>query len=69
MRGDEVSFQARYNGRCADCEERIHEGDHVEYRSDELCHVTCPTPTDPYTVKPGEALCGQCFTYHRGECL
>lgn len=63
-----MSFQAHYNGRCAACEERIHKGDDVEYRGDELCHVRCPTPTDTFTVSPRETLCGQCFTYHRGEC-
>lgn len=74
-----MSFQARYPGRCASCEERIHEGDLVKYESDEfvhtrlmrmgLVHAQCPVPTPEFTIGPRETICGQCFTIHNGECM
>lgn len=64
-----MSFNARYPGRCASCEERIHEGDLVKYEDDELVHTQCPAPVSEFTIGPRETICGQCFTIHAGECL
>ena len=49
---------AKYPGRCAECGGRIEPGDEVE-RSRE---------TNPTDLTGHGQLCGQCFTYHRGEC-
>ena len=64
-----MTFQAKYPGRCAACDERIHEGDFVKYEDDELVHTRCdvailPNPRDDLTT-----VCRQCFTIHAGECL
>jgi hypothetical protein len=65
-----MTFQARYPGRCAACDERIHEGDDVDYDDDQLVHATCPTPPpDLFSVGSTETVCPQCFTVHRGDCL
>lgn len=62
-----MSFTAQYPGECADCGERIAQGDHVTYRADELVHVTCPSGR-PLFDKPDAPLCSRCFCYHTGEC-
>jgi hypothetical protein len=37
-----MSFEARYPGRCAACEERIIPGEHVRYsEEDEIIHNRC----------------------------
>lgn len=64
-----MSFDAKYAGRCAaeNCnygDAQIRIGDDVEYQDDELMHTACAART-----RRGEPpLCGQCFTYHQGEC-
>jgi hypothetical protein len=65
-----MGFAAKYAGRCAsdDClygDNRIREGDDVEYVDDELQHQECAN----VGRRGGPPLCGQCFTYHRGDCL
>lgn len=63
-----MSFSAKYPGQCAseDCryDGRIREGDEVEYADDELMHQGCAASFH----RGDPPLCGQCFTYHRGEC-
>lgn len=60
-----MTFYAKYPGRCASCEDRIHEGDAVTYADDELVHAACDGPT----VDRDGPVCGQCFTIHAGECM
>ena len=47
------TFQARYDGRCAECEHRIRPGDDVAYDEDELVHAKC--------VQPVYDTCGRCW--------
>jgi hypothetical protein len=63
------SFAARYPGRCAACDERIHEGDQVKYADDELLHTVCDVPSLPNERDDLTAVCRQCWTIHKGECL
>lgn len=37
-------FEARYDGWCGSCLERILEGDEVIYEDDEVVHLGCATP-------------------------
>lgn len=68
-----MSFQARYESRCADCGETIHVGDVIESRDDEVdfwaryAHVDCD-PSDPITLKPTEVVCGDCWLVKPCEC-
>lgn len=63
-----MTFTARWPGRCAACEDRIHEGDQVTYVDDELVHTACDGPALP-NPRGAPPLCNECFTQHRGECL
>ncbi|AMS03617.1 hypothetical protein BJD66_gp48 [Gordonia phage Emalyn] len=62
------TFEARFGGKCPDCEKSIHVGDLVHYTGPKhLVHVQCPMFEVPATSY-GE-LCTECFLYHQGECL
>ncbi|QGJ94513.1 hypothetical protein PBI_YARN_46 [Gordonia phage Yarn] len=62
------TFEARFGGKCLDCEKSIHVGDLVHYTGyKRLVHVQCPMFEVPATAY-GD-LCSGCFTHHRGECL
>lgn len=50
-----MSFTAKYSGACNDCGDRIHEGDQVEYRDNQITHVACDATPAPQPV------CHQCF--------
>jgi hypothetical protein len=68
--GDNVSFQARYPGRCTadDCDygdHQIREGDEITYVEDEIMHESCASRAR----RREPPLCVNCFQYHRGECL
>lgn len=61
--GDEVERSRETN--------EIRDGYHRVIRTVALGwqHVTCPPDTiDPTDLTGHGELCGQCFTYHRGEC-
>lgn len=64
-----MSFEARYPGRCAVCDERIHKGDLVKYEDDGLVHASCDVPSLPNTRDDLTKVCRSCFTIHAGECL
>ena len=62
--GADVTFEARFPGRCGVCDEAIRPGDMATYVEDEIAHATCPQPTvlaDP---------CPRCFMVpaSNGEC-
>lgn len=59
-----MSFEARFRGRCGNCDGRIEVGDEVryEYPDDELVHDRCPAESGPTEV------CPDCWTIHAGEC-
>lgn len=54
------TFEARYNGRCAACDERIHEGDPVRFADDALVHDDCAAAA-PKERAP-LPICSRCFT-------
>jgi hypothetical protein len=64
-----MSFTARYPGRCAACDERIHEGDLVKYDDDELVHTRCEVPSLPNDRDDLTRVCRNCYCIHTGECL
>ena len=64
-------FTARFDSRCRACAERIHEGDQVTYRDDQLVHADCDTAApaerqprpmcpDCFTELPATGVCGSC---------
>lgn len=62
------TFEARYGGKCVECEKGIHVGDLVHYTGHKrLVHVQCPMFEVPATAY-GD-LCSDCYLRHRGECL
>lgn len=57
-----MTFAARYDGTCAaECENRIHPGDHVRYVDDQLVHVGC-FPKEPEPERTPRPTCPNCFT-------
>lgn len=54
------TFEARYNGRCGACDERIREGDTVRFDGDDLVHADCATSA-PREQAP-RPVCPECFT-------
>ncbi len=57
-----MTFTARYDGVCAaNCDMRIHPGDHVRYEGDQLVHVGCFLPEDEPEPAP-RPTCPNCFT-------
>lgn len=64
------TFTAKYSGRCnsGDCDygdNRIRQGDEVDYFDDELMHASCATRAR----RADAPCCPNCWQYHRGECL
>jgi len=61
-----TTFEAKYHGRCAACEERIIPGEHVRYsEDDEIVHNRCEEVTDserPVTV------CSSCWLTQPCDC-
>lgn len=55
-----TTFTARYAGFCADCGERIHEGDEITYNTEhKVVHATCPDTPDLAPSPKG--VCKSCF--------
>jgi hypothetical protein len=61
-------FEARYHGRCADCDDPIRPGDFVRFRDDDdlLIHDDCDDARPPEPTHP--ATCPTCHLAHAGEC-
>lgn len=64
-----MTFTAKYSGRCASCDDRIHPGDTVTYDDDELVHAVCEVRSLPNSRDDRSAVCRDCWTIHAGECL
>jgi hypothetical protein len=61
-----MSFEAKYHGRCAACEERIIPGDHVRYSDgDEIIHNRCEESAQ--NERPVE-VCGTCWLTKPCDC-
>lgn len=61
-----MAFGAKYKSLCSSCDSMIEPGELVEYRDDEVVHVSCP---DVVQLVAGE-VCGKCFMEKSvtGEC-
>ncbi|AMU27680.1 hypothetical protein [Mycobacteroides abscessus] len=59
-----MSFEAKFQGRCGDCDGEIRPGDEVRYTypDRELVHDRCPIESGSTDV------CPACWTIHAGEC-
>ena len=60
-----TAFEARYPGRCADCDNRIEPGDQATYLDDELVHLACASRElwqgdRPHLAEPD--ICDRCRT-------
>lgn len=62
-----MSFEAKYPGRCAECDDRIEPGEQVTYSDDELVHVACDR--EPQREDDPDEACGKCWLVHSGECF
>lgn len=60
-----MSFEAKYNGWCSDCDDRIHVGDQVAYDEDKLIHLECDTSNAPGRIADA---CGTCWLTKPCEC-
>lgn len=57
-----MTFVARYDDVCAaNCDMRIHPGDHVRYVDDQLVHVGC-FPAEDEPEREPRPVCRDCFT-------
>jgi hypothetical protein len=57
------TFPARYNGRCGACEERIYEGDMIEFSGESatnFVHTDCSASAP--RERPTQPICPECFT-------
>lgn len=55
-----MSFQAKYKGACADCDDPVYVGQEVEYSGDRfIVHVVCPV--DAYDTGIPRPVCPHCF--------
>jgi hypothetical protein len=63
-------FQAKFPGRCGECESHIAVGETVTYNDDdELVHHKCKVYSmDEFTLGPRETICPKCFCIHAGGC-
>lgn len=52
------SFEARYGGRCAACDEGIRVGDLARFEDDQIVHDDCVTAAPR---RPDLPPCGTCF--------
>ena len=64
-----ATFEAKYPGRCAACDERITPGDTVTYDDDELVHAACEVTSLPHPRDTAATVCRDCWTVHAGDCL
>lgn len=68
-----MSFEAKYRGICASCDETIFPGDEIEYEDDDVIHSHCggSVPRDvtrrPFQTR--DSVCPTCSLEHRGECM
>jgi hypothetical protein len=55
-------FEARYDGRCQACNERIYAGDMCTFDDDRIVHADCERTQfrDPFTIE--RQPCPKCFT-------
>ena len=61
-------MKAQFRSICVnDCGELIQPGDEIVGTADGWAHERCRAQPDTDPAAYG-ALCGRCFTYHRGEC-
>ena len=63
------TFEAKYPGRCAGCDDGISVGERLTYDGDDqVVHVDC-SDTQQHARKPAE-ICPRCFTEKSvtGEC-
>ncbi len=62
-----MTFEAKYPGRCANCDDNITPGDDVTYTpDDELVHAHCDS--EPRREDDPDEACGKCWLVHSGEC-
>ena len=79
--GEKVTFQARYSGVCAVCDERWQPGDLIRSADPDgkprgrgvsaptWVHAHCPNLPDAGALRPGETACPTCWLVHpEGEC-
>ncbi|KWX66820.1 hypothetical protein [Mycobacterium sp. NAZ190054] len=62
-----MSFEAKYQGRCAECDDRIEPGEQATYADDDLVHVACET--EPAREDDPDEVCTACRLVHSGECF
>lgn len=72
------AFPSKYDGFCERCQKRYQTGDYIRFHTEfgyvhdgcKEAHEADETPDSHYTITGARepALCGQCFTYHNGEC-
>ena len=75
-------FIVRWECTCAGCLGQIRKDDRAHYVDNLICHTGCspaprfraetkpkPPPAFTQTGKREPTLCGQCSTFHAGECL
>lgn len=55
-------FPARYQGRCAGCEERIFEGDFIEMVDGKAVHADCIAAAP--VERPEPPVCTDCWLVH-----
>lgn len=57
------AFPARYDGRCGACDERIYEGDMIEFSGESatnFMHTDCAAAAPPERVQ--QPICPRCYT-------
>jgi hypothetical protein len=60
-----MSFEAKYGGWCADCDDRIQPGDTVTYNEDDaLIHMHCEGLAPARIAE----VCGKCWLTKPCEC-
>jgi hypothetical protein len=57
-----VSFRAKYNGWCVECEEPIRAGDEIQYdAADQVVHVSCAASDRTDVQGNPRPVCPRCF--------
>jgi len=64
-----MSFEARFRGACADCDDGVTPGEEIQFRGEGenrvIVHVACP---ETVTVR-SRPVCGDCWLEHpEGAC-
>lgn len=62
-----MTFEARYQSRCAACPDPIEPGDTVTYVDDELVHAHCDS--EPAREDDVDEVCTACRLVHREDCF